>query len=471
MSANLSTLLGVSLLRTTKEYIEALEQMGIRTVEDLLLYLPRPHEDLSLMQTIASASLETKVTIRGTVDAVKLVRTRKGKQLVTARFIDTEGDNAELVWFNQPHIKRMVKDGDEVVITGKLIENGYKLQMQSPQFEKGGQKPLVHAGRLVPIYPQHERITTRWLREKMALLKDAVSQLPETLPPDIVKEEKLLGRGEAIRALHFPASGQDVTKAMERMMFEKMYDLQAQALERKKQWQGISQKRLQTPMNVELIRALFASLHFTPTGSQKVAIYEILKDMEREVPMSRLLQGDVGSGKTLVAVSVMANAIRHGGQSALMVPTEVLARQHAEGITRLLINVHSYIQKLPQSPLKNFPLPRLALLTGSTPRSEADEIKRGLASGTVDMVIGTHALIEETVQFKDLRLVIVDEQHRFGVLQRERLRERGSPHFLSMPATQTPPGLRTRCSSRIRCSRPQTDWSEPAINTAFKLAS
>ncbi len=438
MHLEITTPLSAGLLRTTREYIEALEQMGIRTVGDLLLYLPRAHEDLSEMQTITSAPLETKVTIRGTVDAVKLVRTRKGKQLVTARFIDTDGDNAELVWFNQPHIKRMIKDGDEVVVTGKLIENGYKLQIQSPQFEKGGAKPLVHAGRLVPIYPQHERINTRWLREKMTLVKDAVSQLPETLPADIVKEEKLLSRSDAIRALHFPESGEEVEKAMERMMFEKMYDMQAQALERKKQWQGIVQKRLQTPMDVELIRSLFASLKFTPTNSQKIAIYEILKDMEKEVPMSRLLQGDVGSGKTLVAVAVMANAIRHGGQSALMVPTEVRARPHAEGITRLLINVHSYIQQLPQSPLKDFRLPHIALLTGSTPKGEADEIKQGLAVGTIDMVIGTHALIEETVRFKDLRLVIVDEQHRFGVMQRERLREKGSPHFLSMTATPIP---------------------------------
>ena len=427
-------------LRTTKPYLDALEDMGIVTVEDLLLYLPRAHEDLSQLQTIATAPLGSKVTLRGVVDMVKLVRTRNGKQLVTARFIDTDGDSAEAIWFNQPHIKRMIKDGDEAVLTGKLVENGYKLQLQSPQFEKGD-RPLVHGGRLVPIYPQNEHISTRWLREKMVLVQDAIAELPETLPPRVVRGEKLLSRSESIRALHFPREPEEVQRARDRMIFEKMFDLQRTALERKRDWQGIAQNRLRTPMDIELIRALFASLKFTPTGSQKVAIYEILRDMEKDVPMSRLLEGDVGSGKTLVAVAVMANVLRHAGQSALMVPTEVLARQHCDGITRLLLNFHSYLHgpdAKKEGTLKDFPLPTIALLTGSTPKAEADDIKRRLAAGTIDVVIGTHALIEDAVRFKDLRLVIVDEQHRFGVMQRERLREKGSPHFLSMTATPIP---------------------------------
>ncbi len=272
----------------------------------------------------------------------------------------------------------------------------------------------------------------------MALVQDAIALLPETLPKEVIREEKLMSRADAVRALHFPEKPEDVRRAFDRFMFEKMYALQVEALERKKDWQGRGQERLKTPMDIELIRALFASLKFTPTGSQKVAIYEILRDMEKDKSMSRLLEGDVGSGKTLVAVAVMANVVRHGGQCALMVPTEVLARQHAEGITRLLVNFHTYLQSQ-KSLLKNFfRMPHVQLLTGSTPGSEANEIKRSLASGTIDIVIGTHALIEETVRFKDLRLVIVDEQHRFGVMQRERLREKGNPHFLSMTATPIP---------------------------------
>ncbi len=432
-----------AVLRTTKDFIEALEAMNIRTVEDLLLYLPRAHEDLSQMQTIATAAIGEKVTIRGTVTGVRLVRIRGGKQIVSATFTDSDGASAEAVWFNQPHIKRMISDGDEIVLTGKLTLNGRKIQLQSPVFEKSTGKPLVHSGRLVPVYPQHDRINTRWLREKMSLLKPAIVNIQETLPQETIDEEKLLSRSDTIRALHFPDDATEVNRAMERLAFEKMYDLQKSALERKRQWQGAVQKRLQTPMNVELIRALFKSLKFTPTNSQKIAIYEILRDMEKEIPMSRLLEGDVGSGKTLVAVAVMANVLLHHGQSALMVPTEVLARQHAAGISRLLLNFHTYLYQgerdaVDTKNLASLPLPRLALLTGAMTKAEADAVRQGLASGTVDIVIGTHALIEDKVTFRDLRLVIVDEQHRFGVMQRQRLRDKGSPHFLSMTATPIP---------------------------------
>jgi ATP-dependent DNA helicase RecG len=427
-----------AVLKTTKDYLEALAGLDIHTVEDLLLYFPRAHEDLSQMQSIALSPLDTKVTIRGTVTRLRLIRTRSGKQLVTAIFIDADGDAVEVIWFNQPHIKRMLTDGADVVLTGKLVANGSKIQFQSPQFEKEGERPLLHAGRLVPIYPQHDILTTKWLREKMALVRPGIERTSETLPKEVLDEEQLITRREMIDFLHFPSSPEDVEKAQKRLAFEKMFQLQKEALERKILWQGAVQSRLRTPMDIQLIRSLFSSLKFTPTKSQKIAIYEILRDMEKDVPMSRLLEGDVGSGKTLVAVAVMANALRHGGQCALMVPTEVLARQHAEGVTKLLWNLHTYLQQHPEAGVGSFPLPSITLLTGSTPRGEGNEIKSRLAAGTADIVIGTHALIEDSVRFRDLRLVIVDEQHRFGVLQRERLREKGSPHFLSMTATPIP---------------------------------
>lgn len=407
--------------------------MGITTVEHLLLYLPRAHEDLTTMQTLTSTPLDTKVTVRGTVSQLKLVRTWHRKVLVQALFTDHEGAIAHITWFNQPHIMRMIKDGDEVVLTGKITESGYKLQMSSPQFEVAGRRPLVHSGRLVPIYPSHSLISTKWLREKMVALRDAIELLPETLPEEVIKEENLLDRRSTIRALHFPEDPAEVERALDRLAFEEMFHVQRDALERKREMKKHKSDRIKIPMDVELIRKFFQSLKFTPTGSQKIAIYEILKDMELSEPMSRLLEGDVGSGKTLVATAVMANVLRHGGQCALMVPTEVLARQHSESIGRTLINFHTFIQHT-----KKTRLPSIALLTGSTPLLESQSIKRGLASGTVDLVIGTHALIEETVQFKDLKLVIVDEQHRFGVAQRQRLAEKGSPHFLAMTATPIP---------------------------------
>ena len=435
MAVSLKTPLG-SVLRTTKDHIDALEGMGLKTVGDLLLYLPRAHEDLSNIVTLADVPVGAKASVRGSIGDVKVTRIRGGKQIVSTLFTDTAGATAEAVWFNQPHVKRMLPDGSEVVLTGKLTEKGYKLQLQSPQFEIAGSRALVHAGRLVPVYPQHDIINTRWLREKMVLVKDAIDLLRETLPEQVIEEEELMSRRDAIRALHFPDQPEDVARAQHRMAFEEMYRVQCDALERKKQWQGEKQERLIIPMDVELIKVFFSSLKFTPTNSQKIAIYEILRDMEKDVPMSRLLEGDVGSGKTLVATAVMATVHRHGAQSALMVPTEVLARQHAENISRLVLTLHDYLQQ--QGRGTDFRLPNVALLTGSTPASESQRIKQGLVDGTVDMVIGTHALIEDSVQFKNLKLVIVDEQHRFGVNQRARLKDKGMPHFLAMTATPIP---------------------------------
>ncbi len=414
--------------------------MGIKTVQDLLLYFPRAHEDLSAMQVIRTAPIGEKGSFRGVIDKLRRIRTRSGKTLVTASFIDTEGETAEVIWFNQPHILRMLKSGQEVVLTGKLVENGTKLQLQSPQFEQTDRKELLHAGRLVPVYSEHELINTVWLREKMSLLKPAIDELLETLPEEVLRDEKLMSRADAIRALHFPEKGSDVQRARDRMAFEEMYAMQREALERKREWQGDRQERLKIPMDVDLIKAFFQSLKFTPTNSQKIAIYEILKDMEKDQPMSRLLEGDVGSGKTLVATAVIANVLRHGGQCALMVPTEVLAKQHASGISRTLIAFHTYLQTARQNgeQLPSLPHPSVKLLTGSVPASEAAEIKQSLANGTVDLVIGTHALIQESVRFKNLQLVVVDEQHRFGVAQRAKLKEKGSPHFLSMTATPIP---------------------------------
>jgi ATP-dependent DNA helicase RecG len=425
-----------AVIRSTPDHFTALGEMGLKTVGDLVLYLPRAHEDLSQMLTLADAPQGEKVSVRGTVDQLKLTRIRGGRIIVGTRFTDTEGNTADVSWFNQPHIKRMLPDGSDIVLTGKIVEKGYKLVFQSPQFEIAGSRPLLHAGRLVPIYPQHDVISTKWLREKMHLVRDAIKLLPETLPEDVIQEEQLMSRPEAIRALHFPEKPDDVEKAQARMAFEHMYLIQREALNRKREWQEVSQARLKIPMDVDLIKAFFASLHFTPTNSQKIAIYEILKDMEKDVPMSRLLEGDVGSGKTLVATAVIATVIRAHGQAALMVPTEVLAKQHAQSVTRMLLNLHSFVQK--EYPDLLFKLPNVALLTGSTPASEAQEIKYKLSSGLIDLVIGTHALIEDSVQFKDLKLVIVDEQHRFGVAQRARLKDKGSPHFLSMTATPIP---------------------------------
>lgn len=434
-----------ALLGTTAQYIASLESMNLRTVSDLLLYFPRTYEDLSQVTTLADAPLGEKTTLRGTVRKLKMIRTRTRKVIVQGQFVDETGAWAEVTWFNQPHILRMLKEGQHVTLSGKVLEDGYKLVIQSPTFEDASRQSPLHAGRIVAVYGQSDVITTRWLREKIARVIGVADLFPETLPKDIVTEEKLLPRGLAIRELHAPTTPERLQEARDRMAFEEMYVVQTDALERKRQWQGERQKRLELPMDAELIKAFFACQSFVPTGGQKVAIFEILKDMEKDRPMSRLLEGDVGSGKTLVAVAVMASVLARRGQCALMVPTEVLAKQHAVTVSRLLIGFYSYLQSgaytekgIKAEHLKNMPQPSVQLLTGSVPQSEADAVRRSLAQGLTDVVIGTHALIEDSVRFKDLKLAIVDEQHRFGVMQRDRLKEKGSPHFLSMTATPIP---------------------------------
>lgn len=429
-------------LRTTKDYIAALHAINVRTVQDLLLLLPKGHEDLSSMHTIESAPIGEKVTIRGTVEHIKLVMTRSRKQFVTADFTDDQGETIEAIWFNQGHIKRMLSDGDEVVFTGKLTQKGRKIQFQSPIFESGSKQNLTHSGRIVPVYIQHDILNSRWLREKIEVIRGCIALLPETIPEDILLQEGLLPRSEAIEQLHFPTDGVLLKQARERIAFEEMYHLQTHVLLQKKDWQGVEQQRLELPIDVELIRAFFSSLHFTPTDGQRIAIYEILKDMNQPRPMSRLLEGDVGSGKTMVATAVMANVMRHGGQCALMVPTEVLARQHVSSIGKTLINFYTYLEAEHSAGrgdhLPRMRHPNIAILTGSMAKGEADEVRQKIASGTVDLVIGTHSLIQDSVRFNNLSLVIVDEQHRFGVNQRDRLKEKGNPHFLAMTATPIP---------------------------------
>ena len=427
---HLTDTLKTGTLKTTQTYIDALKDMDIRTIEDLLLYLPRAYEDLSEMRTLDGVQEDLlrqgfggqgeKITVRGSVTDLKTIRTRKKNMtLVQGVFTDTEGNTCDVIWFNQPHVKRMLEEDTDVVLSGKIVLKGKKMSLQSPTFESGDRE-LLHAGRIVSVYPQHDVINTKWLREKMALIKDVTDEFKETLPSDVVEDEDLPTRNEMILELHFPETGKTLRHAKDRLAFEELYKLQLKALTRKREWQTEEQKRLSIPLDADLIKAFFATLKFTPTDSQRIAIYEILKDLEKTVPMSRLLEGDVGSGKTLVATAVIANVIHYGGQCALMVPTEVLAKQHAANIQKLLKKS------------------RVALLTGSMPESEKNEIKLGLARGTIDIVVGTHALIQSSVSFKDLRLAIVDEQHRFGVQQRKMLKDKGSPHFLSMTATPIP---------------------------------
>lgn len=412
-------------LATTPYFIKTLEKAGLRTVGDLLQYFPRAYEDRSITDSLAKANLRHVVTVEGILTDVENVRTKRGFKLLKAQFRDGAGNEAEVVWFNQPHLVNMLTLGKPIVLSGRVKYEQRRLSFQSPAFEYHvpGQ-PLVHFGGITPVYPEIERINTEWLRKKMYDIAPAITELKETLPEELRLERGLISREAAVRELHLPTSSASLERARRRLGFEELFLLQLAGVRRKLLFQrDAAQFAPAIPLNVETMKAFVEKLPFQLTDHQRIVTYQILRDMEKSVPMQRLLEGDVGSGKTLVAVLCAYHAIREGGvQAALMAPTEVLASQHYKSVTALLAPWGLNVQ----------------YLAGSLTKKEKETVAMGLAQGTIDLVIGTHALIQDYVQFHRLGLVIIDEQHRFGVEQRRTLANQGYPHVLHMTATPIP---------------------------------
>jgi len=412
-------------LSTKAPYLKALKEMGLFTVKDLLEYFPRAHEDLSHFKRLWEAKDGEIITTKGFLNGIKLIPTKNRRvKLVKAMFYDSEGSVCDVVWFNQPHLVRMLPMDTEVILAGKVQFEYGKISLNNPEVETV-KEAQIHVGVRVPIYAQHEIITARWLRGKIHPLLYLAQEFPEILPEEIVKEENLMGKAEAIREIHFPSSDESLKRAKDRLGYEELFLLQLNAVKLREEWRSSRASESQItgiPMDPEFVKQFFSTLPFTPTGAQKVAIYEILKDMEKPFPMMRLLEGDVGSGKTIVAVMALLQAVKHGYQAAIMAPTEVLARQH-------LISISRY--------LETFGV-RIQFLIGSMKAKEKKEALAVIKNGEVDLVIGTHALIQENVSFAKLGLVVIDEQHRFGVKQREVLVRQGSPHVLHMTATPIP---------------------------------
>ncbi len=410
-------------LNTKPEYLRALADMGLKTVEDLLLYFPRAHEDLSQFKKLVEVQDGETVSLRGRFFGLKRAPTRNRRiQLLRAVFLDDSGMEAEAVWFNQPHLVRTLPVDTDVIVGGKVQFQYGKYQLVNPDVETI-KEAQVHVGALVPLYPQHEVITSKWLRGKVHPLLHLTREFEELLPAEVLSEEKLMGKAEAVREAHFPSSADALKRARDRLGYEELFLLQLNALKTKEEWRR-SRKAGQggIPMDVDLVKRFFATLPFAPTGAQKVAIFEVLKDMEKPFPMMRLLEGDVGSGKTVVAAMAVLASVQRGYQAVLMAPTEVLAHQHAASVSKLLKPFNVNVQ----------------LLTGSLSAKEKSAAQEGIKSGLVQVAVGTHALIQESVEFSRLGLAVVDEQHRFGVKQREVFIRHGSPHLLHMTATPIP---------------------------------
>lgn len=395
---------------------------GLRTVDDLVNFLPRRHEDFSEVTSIADLH-PGKVTVKARCESVATRPVRRGMKITSATLVDDSG-KVNAVWFNQPYRVTQLKGGSEFFFSGEFEYNYNRYQLTNPSVEKASDMP-VQTDRLLPIYRSIQGLKSQVVRKALAEIRPLFSFLPETLPPEVVASEGLMSRGDALLAMHFPTTPEDIERAKERLGFEELFELLLAS-----QLNKLDNAKLEgwhIPFEQQIVASFVQQLPFSLTSAQRRAAWEIIQDFERKTPMNRLLQGDVGSGKTVVAGLAARQAAHHGFQTALMAPTEILASQHAETLTRLL---------------EPFGV-TVGLLTGSVKGAARKTLYEQISRGGVDVVVGTHALIQETVQFHHLGFVVIDEQHRFGVKQRQELLKKSAhmPHLLAMTATPIPRSL------------------------------
>jgi len=413
-----------------------LETKGLLTVEDLLSYAPFRYEDRTNVKTIAQLAPGEMATVIAEVKSAKLSGfRRRNLGLFEATFVDSSRDRLLTKWFHGGYLADKFTPGMRVALYGKIELDNYTgdLLIMHPEFEiltgdEGETDAALHTGRIVPIYEAAAKVTTRVFRSLFQRILGALEPLEDHLPEALRERLKLPNRWTAIQALHFPAPGTDLrllnafrTPAQWRLIFEEFFWLECGlSLKRAK---GKVQPGIAFELNDRVRERIKTMLPFKPTGAQKRVLKEIAEDMQAPHPMSRLLQGDVGSGKTLVAAEAAVIAIENGYQVAVLAPTEILASQHYFYFKNLF-NRMGYV---------------VAMLTGSATPREKTQLKKLMAEGLVHIGIGTHALIEEDVEWKHLGLAIVDEQHRFGVMQRLRLATKGThPDVLVMTATPIP---------------------------------
>jgi ATP-dependent DNA helicase RecG len=427
--------LGVDLLRRVgPKHQDALASMGIVTVLDLVTHYPRRYIDRTNQATIADLVEGDEAMVLATVRRCHSRRTRQGRTLVELILFDGSS-YLSVTFFNQPWRAKQLPEGTQVVVFGKVERFRGRYRMTNPVVDLVGDR----TGRIVPIYPQSEKagITSWELSEWVAEAIRRAEPFADPLPQEWRQSLQLPDRDWAVHQIHAPDSMGDANVARRRLAFDELLRLQLILVMRKRAVERDS-AGIRHQVGGELVTRFQRSLPFSLTSAQSRAIGEITADMAGPHPMHRLLQGDVGSGKTVVAVAAMLIAVEGGHQAALMAPTEVLAEQHHAGVSTLLegFTRPSEGTLLPDRPL------RVALLTNRTPSRDRARLHAGLAEGTVDFVIGTHALLTETVAFRTLGVVVIDEQHRFGVEQRAALREKGAgvvvPDVLVMTATPIP---------------------------------
>ncbi len=409
--------------------IQALKKLGIITVNDLLFYYPFRYEDYSQVQDIDSLEVNQSATIRGKVELVKNRRTPRRRMYMTEAMVSDLTGEVRLIWFNQPWIGNNLKPGSEIFVSGKLAGSAWDLYFGNPNYEPASQAS-VNTARLLPFYSLTEGITQKQFRFVMSQALPAADLLQDYLPEQIISSQKLISLSQAVLDIHAPDSQADLTRARQRLSFDEVFLLQV--------WSQILKKRLQAQTAIGLAfkeaatKEFVSRLPFTLTDDQKKAGWEILQDLQLTQPMNRMLEGDVGAGKTVVVALALYNTALNHAQGVLMAPTEILATQHYQTLLKLFSEVDFNLGILTRNQ---------ALVNGQ-PVDKKTFLKH-IQAGQVQVVVGTHALIQRQVAFNNLALAVIDEQHRFGVKQRLALKQKAQtvPHFLSLTATPIPRSL------------------------------
>ena len=405
---------------------QALAAAGLKTISDALDFLPRVYDDYSTAVNIADLQ-PGKVTVKARCESVSTRVVRRGLRITTAVLADKSG-KVKAVWFNQPYRETQLKSDAEFIFSGQfgMQYNRYQINNPSVELAKEAAKTTIeNASGIQPVYKSIKNIRPKTVQDLMKNIRPIMDFLPETLPENIIRRQKLISRSEAVKFLHAPKTHEEISRGRERLAFEELFEMILAAQFNKQEQTRLTGWKI--PFNKSVVKNFVDQLPFPLTNAQRRAAWQILQDLESDHPMNRLLQGDVGSGKTVVAGLVVAEVAKAGFQTAIMAPTEILAQQHAKTLDELL------------SPFGV----SVALLTGHVKGAARSQLLDNLASGNIDVVVGTHALIQEKVAYHKLGFAVIDEQHRFGVKQRQALLEKSDfmPHLLSMTATPIPRSL------------------------------
>ena len=399
--------------------VKLLNKLNIYTLRDLITYFPRNHEDRSIAKNIAECQDGETVLIKATA-LTKVTEIRTRRVSIYRLVVSDDSSSCVITWFNQKYLKDRFKVGETYTFFGKIENKGGTFEMKSPVYEDDGIDK--NTGRIVPLYPLTYKLSQNMLRKIIeAGIDEVYGQLEENLPEYIIEKYKLLEINEAYKNIHFPSSNSDFIRAKNRLVFEELLALQL-ALFRLKEGQKNDEDGIKFDSNIKM-EDVIKTLPFTLTNAQLRVLKEINEDMEKQTPMNRLLQGDVGSGKTVISIIAAYKAVKSGYQAAIMAPTAILADQHLKNFTKML---------------EPFGI-RCELLVSSVTKKNKEKILEKLSNGEIDILIGTHALLEDNVIFKNLGLVVTDEQHRFGVKQRAKIVAKGNnPDVVVMSATPIP---------------------------------